>query len=52
MKEGLANGQLGTGKRLSRLVIGDQGTERLMVVVTSSWLTVRGMAGADDDGNG
>ena len=51
MDKGLANGQPGTGKRLSRLVVRDQGTERLVVAVNPSWLTVKGMA-ADDDESG
>src|ERR1700761_4605255 len=52
VEQGLANGQPGTLKRVSQLVVGDQDTERLMVVVSPPWLTVRGMVAADDDGNG
>ena len=49
MDEGLANGQPSTGKRLFQLVVGDHGTERLMIVVNLSWLTVKGMAAGDDE---
>src|ERR1700761_153918 len=47
-----AFGQPCTRKRPSRLVVGGQGTEQLMIAVNRSWLTVKGMAAADDDGNG
>ena len=35
-EKGWANGQLSAIKRISRRVVGDQGTERLMVVVSPS----------------
>ena len=50
VEAGLANVQPGTVKRLSRLVVRDQGTERLMVTVSPLWLTVKGMAADDESG--
>ena len=47
---GVATGQPSTRIRSSRLFIRGQGTERLMVMVSPSWLTVRGKAADDESG--
>jgi len=47
---GVATGQPSARIQSSRLLIGGQGTERLMVAVSLLWLTVRGMAADDESG--
>ena len=48
--EGLAKDQPGVVRRSSRLMIGDRGTERLIVVVSLSQLTVGGTVADAESG--